>query len=218
VKQLWEFGRTISVKDGRKNDYKPSAAQKKSHSLSLEEFIKSHVLPIVQRRGRELPGGFDDMKVAELFRFMSRGWKSISEDHINKVSDACREFLRCVLLHVAPEEVIQRHENYFLNDAMDARRRNAELEVKKLDEDRRSHPITLNPNYLKRRKAIAMVAGSAPEAKEPAPPGYGTIAHSFGTHLVNTEDAAAIFAGVDHQCKQLLEDTLAYYEVHLQAI
>ena len=52
-------------------------------------------------RGRELPGTFNPMIVADLFLEQSDPWEPIARSHIEKVWLAARDFLRLIAHNIA---------------------------------------------------------------------------------------------------------------------
>lgn len=61
-----------------------------------------HIHHLIQRtRGRELPGTFNPMIVADLFLEQSSPWEAITRKHIEEVWRAAKEFLSLALTYVA---------------------------------------------------------------------------------------------------------------------
>ena len=52
-------------------------------------------------RGRELPGLFDPMIIANLFRDQASPWEKLVRDHVDDTWTACKIFLQHVVMHVA---------------------------------------------------------------------------------------------------------------------
>lgn len=70
-------------------------------STTREEFM-DHIEHLMQRtRGRELPGTFNPMIVADLFLEQSTPWEEITRSHIEKVWMAAKEFLSFTTAYVA---------------------------------------------------------------------------------------------------------------------
>ena len=69
--------------------------------VTRKTFI-DHIQHLMRRtKGRELPGTFNPMIVADLFLEQSASWESIARSHIEKVWTAARDFLRLVTDYVA---------------------------------------------------------------------------------------------------------------------
>jgi hypothetical protein len=70
-------------------------------STTREEFM-DHIEHIMKRtRGRELPGTFNPMIVADLFLEQSTPWEAITRSHAEKVWKAAKEFLSFIITFVA---------------------------------------------------------------------------------------------------------------------
>jgi hypothetical protein len=70
-------------------------------ATTREEFI-DHIQHLVRRtKGRELPGTFNPMIVADLFLEQSSPWEALTRGHIEKVWKAAKEFLSLTTTYVA---------------------------------------------------------------------------------------------------------------------
>lgn len=117
-----------------------------SHSDAIDRWIK----PLLQNsRGRELSGSFDPMLVGSLFRMQSKPWKTIAENHIQRVSASCRQFLESLIPHISNDnqQVTSAIFRYCLNKSMGDRIAAAKKELGELMQDLLGHPITYNHYY-----------------------------------------------------------------------
>jgi GTP-binding protein EngB required for normal cell division len=114
-------------------------------STTREKFI-DHIQHLMQRtRGRELPGTFNPMIVADLFREQSTPWEAIAGSHIEKVWKAAKKLLSLATTHVADAATSKAlFQNIFepaLNQLLGTlNSKTAEL----LTPHQKSHPITYN--------------------------------------------------------------------------
>ena len=70
--------------------------------LTTREAFMDHIQHLMQRsRGRELPGTFSPMIVADLFLEQSAPWEGIARSHIITIWKAVREFLGHVATYIA---------------------------------------------------------------------------------------------------------------------
>ncbi|KAJ4418783.1 hypothetical protein N0V82_005348 [Gnomoniopsis sp. IMI 355080] len=69
--------------------------------VSRDDFIDHIETKIRKSRGRELPGLFDPMIVADLFREQASPWGGFVTSHVDRVWRACKTFVKHVLAHVA---------------------------------------------------------------------------------------------------------------------
>ncbi|KAL2255615.1 hypothetical protein VTK26DRAFT_3002 [Humicola hyalothermophila] len=115
---------------------------------SREDFI-AHVKQLQQRtRGRELPGTFNPMIVADLFREQSRPWEAIVRRHVQKVWDAACCFVKLVVTHTADASAAKPLQIEAVEPAMARileamRDKTTEL----LKPHHNSHPITNNHSF-----------------------------------------------------------------------
>ncbi|KAH6977690.1 P-loop containing nucleoside triphosphate hydrolase protein [Ilyonectria destructans] len=65
--------------------------------LTREQFLDKIIKLMKRSRGRELPGMFNPMIVADLFREQSSPWEDITRAHVKAVWAATRDFLRHVI-------------------------------------------------------------------------------------------------------------------------
>lgn len=69
--------------------------------ITRDEFI-DHIQRLMQRiRGRELPGTFNPMIVADLFLDQSKAWEAMTRSHIDEVWQAAKEFLNLAATYIA---------------------------------------------------------------------------------------------------------------------
>ena len=69
--------------------------------ITRNEFL-DHIQHLMQRtKGRELPGTFNPMIVADLFLDQSTPWEAIAQSHIETVWKAAKRFLSLAAIHIA---------------------------------------------------------------------------------------------------------------------
>ncbi|KAH0565504.1 hypothetical protein GP486_001098 [Trichoglossum hirsutum] len=113
--------------------------------ITRDEFTK-HIKSLMQRtRGRELPGTFNPMIVADLFLEQSTSWEAITQSHIDKVWKATKEFFSLIVAHVADvatsKTLFQKIFEPALDQLLDTlNAKTAEL----LTPHQKGHPITYN--------------------------------------------------------------------------
>ncbi|OXV05778.1 hypothetical protein Egran_06454 [Elaphomyces granulatus] len=114
-------------------------------AITREKFM-DHIQHLMQRtRGRELPGTFNPMIVADLFLEQSAPWEEITQSHVEKVWKAAEEFISLTTAYVADpataKALFQKVFQPALNQRMDClKAKTAEL----LTPHKTSHPITYN--------------------------------------------------------------------------
>ena len=113
--------------------------------ITRDQFL-DHIQHLMRRtKGRELPGTFNPMIVADLFLDQSTPWKAIAQSHIDKVWKAAKEFLSLTAIYIADattsralfQEIFEPALNQLLGSLSV---KTAEL----LKPHQKSHPITYN--------------------------------------------------------------------------
>ena len=103
------------------------------------------VLRVLQRtRGRELPGTFNPLVIAQLFKEQSAAWKAVAESHIDETATVCAGFIKQVFEAKIPAEVRDRLWDLKIEQALQATLRSSRQELQKILEDKERHPITYN--------------------------------------------------------------------------
>ncbi|KAI8623502.1 vacuolar sorting protein [Xylariaceae sp. FL1651] len=116
--------------------------------ITRTEFI-AHIQTLMHAtRGRELPGTFNPMIVADLFIEQSQPWKSLVENHVLSTWNSAKDFLWLIIAHISDplssnllytqvfEPALRR-----ILEAMKAKMREI------LEPHRHSHPITHNHSF-----------------------------------------------------------------------
>jgi GTPase SAR1 family protein len=96
-------------------------------------------------RGRELPGTFNPMIVADLFAEQCRPWEAIARAHVDKVWNAASHFVKLVVAHTADTSTAKALQHQVFDPAMktilhEMREKTTEL----LSPHQDGHPITYN--------------------------------------------------------------------------
>ncbi|KAI0097029.1 P-loop containing nucleoside triphosphate hydrolase protein [Hypoxylon sp. NC0597] len=137
-----------------KHGHRREISSGKNQSSTKPEFITrdkflDHVQNMMQRtRGRELPGIFSPMVVADLFQQQSSPWEQIAQDHVKKAWDAVGEFLELVVTYVADASIGDALIDKIFQPALNRLLLSAKAKTSKLlDSHRRIHPITYNQEY-----------------------------------------------------------------------
>lgn len=142
-----EFEKTLTRQGHRRQivDATEKSTQGLCMSVSRDEFIDHIREKIRTSRGRELPGLFNPMVVADVFREQARPWEALARKHVHACWKACREFLKQVVAHVADAATSSAINRWIIQPAMDAML--AALDAKTdeiLEPHQKSHPITYN--------------------------------------------------------------------------
>ena len=95
-------------------------------------------------RGRELPGNYNHVLLAELFHFQSKRWRHIALDHVELVHKALKSFITALSEHIANEERIALEITKQVNERLTKHMNEAERELQTLVDDENQQPITYN--------------------------------------------------------------------------
>ncbi|KAF6817471.1 dynamin [Colletotrichum sojae] len=101
----------------------------------------------VQTRGRELPGNYNHVLLAELFHEQSSPWRKIAESHVSGVLDEVSRWVHNAISKLFHEERLRRDVDNFCHQRLEKFRSNAFEELEKLLVDEGRHPITYNHYY-----------------------------------------------------------------------
>jgi GTP-binding protein EngB required for normal cell division len=143
-----DFAETIAER-GHYREITESKSTSRLHTgvipISRDEFISQVQSLMLRTRGRELPGTFNPMIVADLFLEQSNPWEAITKSHINKVWKAAKQFFGLTVAHVADvatsHALLQKIFEPALNRLLETlETKAAEL----LTPHQKSHPITYN--------------------------------------------------------------------------
>ncbi|PQE03745.1 dynamin family protein [Rutstroemia sp. NJR-2017a BBW] len=193
--------------------------------ITREAFI-DHVHYLMPRtRARELPGTFNPMIVADLFREQSVPWEALARKHIEKVWRAVRDFLFHVSDHIADESASAALYQAIFEPAL--KKLLSDLNAKASDllkPHQSSHPITYNNHFvqalqeIRRKRNLELFSqivhshfgtnGLKDPVKLPSPASLQPLIDSLVTH---TEPQMG-----RHECSEALDYMHAYYEVALE--
>ncbi|SPQ23961.1 4aabc9d3-cb0e-4cab-b923-e71054945ea4 [Thermothielavioides terrestris] len=126
----------------------PSGESSTAIKITRSEFI-THIEHLLRRtRGRELPGTFNPMIVADLFIEQSRPWEAIVRRHVEKVWKAASRFVELVVAHSADPLAAKALQNEVVKPAMrrifdEMRDKTTEL----LRPNQEAHPITYDHSF-----------------------------------------------------------------------
>lgn len=137
--------------DGRldvRTDEKPDASPSDSHGVihvMRDNFIRQIEHLMRRTRGLELPGTFNPMIVADLFREQCSPWESIARGHVEKVWHATSGFVKLVVAYAADESTTKALQLEVFEPAMKRILREMHEKVTELLKPHQDgHPITYN--------------------------------------------------------------------------
>ena len=124
--------------------------------ITRDKFLENIQSLMKNTRGRELPGTFNPMVVADLFLQQSRPWGGIVSTHITKVWNAAHQFVDLIVAHIADDSntAAALHREIF-NPAL--KQILADLNEKMnevLEPHKSGHPITYNADFTETVKRL----------------------------------------------------------------
>ncbi|KAK3047170.1 hypothetical protein LTR09_011372 [Extremus antarcticus] len=115
--------------------------------VSLAE-MNAFILKLYRRtRGRELPGNYNHVLLAELFHFQSERWKIIAYEHLTAVFDQVRLFVEDVVQHITTDGSVSTEVFDRIHIYLEESRSRADEELERLWDDNSHQPITYNHYY-----------------------------------------------------------------------
>ncbi|KAL3422985.1 dynamin family protein [Phlyctema vagabunda] len=123
--------------------------------VTREEFM-DHIQYLMQRtKGRELPGTFNPMIVADLFLEQSAPWEAITRSHVKKLWKAIDQFLTHTITHVADTTTSKALWKQVFEPALNRLSRSLdEKTTELLMPHQKSHPITYNHYFTEALKKV----------------------------------------------------------------
>lgn len=144
ARQLEERGQYRRIGDPQTEKSEGGSADS-TLQISRADFISYVQNLMLRTRGRELPGTFSPMIVADLFKEQCRPWKAILRDHVENVGAAARELLKLVCAHTADDTACRFLLQEIVNPAMDHIMMTLQAKADKLLlPHSNGHPITYN--------------------------------------------------------------------------
>ncbi|WQF84839.1 Putative dynamin stalk domain, GTPase effector domain-containing protein [Colletotrichum destructivum] len=101
----------------------------------------------LQTRGRELPGNYNHVLLAELFHEQSSPWRKIAENHVSEVVDEVCKWVHQAVFRLFPEDRLRRDLEMICQERLERCRAHAFEELRKILLDEERHPITYNHYY-----------------------------------------------------------------------
>ncbi|KAJ1333083.1 vacuolar protein sorting-associated protein 1 [Microdochium nivale] len=225
-----EFAKTIE-KEGHSchitdlgSNGNQSEADNSARSISQDQFIARIMTKMSHARGRELPGSFDPIIVAELFREQAIPWKQLAHAHIKRSWKSCKLFLKQVVEHAADANTSTTIYQKIVGPAMngilvDLTRLTNEV----LKQHQELHPITYNPDFVEalqkmriasRRAGIASAAMSYFSTSSLTNVNRGTVDLE---DLVEKLASSTIEADVNRfAASEVLNMMQAYYQIAMK--
>ncbi|KAK6213891.1 vacuolar sorting protein VPS1 [Colletotrichum tabaci] len=130
--------RLKTVKDG------DASSQLVVTRVEMISWIKETYL---QTRGRELPGNYNHVLLAELFHEQSSPWRKIAENHVSEVVDEVCKWVHQAVFRLFPEDRLRRDLEMICQERLERCRAHGFEELRKILLDEERHPITYNHYY-----------------------------------------------------------------------
>ncbi|KAI8717485.1 hypothetical protein NCS52_00824500 [Fusarium sp. LHS14.1] len=122
---------------------------------SRRAYLGKIVALMKRSRGRELPGMYNPMIVADLFKEQSSPWGALARAYVKKVWDGACEFLRHAANHTANLNTVDTLQRHIFMPKMDRILEGLNEKVDLLlNQHQESHPITYNDSFVETRERI----------------------------------------------------------------
>jgi len=190
-------------------------------ATTREEFI-NHIQELMRRsKGRELPGTFNPMIVADLFREQSSPWEALTRSQIKNVWNAAKEFLGLTTTYVADEATSEALIQKILEPALDQILETLnEKTTELLTPHQKSHPITYNHYFTESLQKVRN-EGSKNEYTRILQAFFG-VSSLDSVHFSGYRDLRPLVASLGQRtepdmnrfaCSEALDCMEAYYKV-----
>ncbi|KAI0864276.1 P-loop containing nucleoside triphosphate hydrolase protein [Xylaria cubensis] len=194
-------------------------------SISRNQYIEEVKIIMRESRGRELPGSYNPLIVAELFSKQCKPWESLVGSLNHRMLASVFEAISAILRHVADEETAAGITRFIINPLMDTIKTNLENRLADILQPHLSgHPITYNhyltENFQKKQderrrldmeKRLTQFFGS----KFP----YGAESHTFTLKALIDSLMSSSELDMDvYSCSAAIDMMEAYYKVALKTV
>ncbi|KAF0326350.1 dynamin [Colletotrichum asianum] len=115
--------------------------------VTKEDMIDWIQTTYLQTRGRELPGNYNHVLLAEMFHEQSSPWRDIAERHVSTVFDRVSKWVHQAITRLFHEEHLRRDIDAICQRKLEDSREKAFEELNKIMADEERHPITYNHYY-----------------------------------------------------------------------
>ncbi|KIW22041.1 uncharacterized protein PV07_12559 [Cladophialophora immunda] len=193
--------------------------------LVSEKGMKRWVSEVYRNsRGKELPGTYNHVLLAELFHEHSSRWIDIAQDHVHAIGNVVNEFVEAAIHHCCPDTNVADEILELVRTSLQENMTCATEELRKLWEDEQHQPITYNhyftDNIQKAREQVTknVVKRAVVETKEQDWNGK--------MHISNIQmDMDRFISGLQQRiqvnmteqaCVEALSGLRAYYKVALK--
>ncbi|KAI1819483.1 P-loop containing nucleoside triphosphate hydrolase protein [Xylaria intraflava] len=139
---------------GHKRTLVDSSLDSESQSTNTDQITRDQFIEAIQKimkrtRGCELPGLFNSVVVADLFREQSAPWKQIVLRHMASVWNAVKRFLKLLVTSIADEAVSKGILSKLIYPELATLRQTIDAKAVELIESQAlCHPMTYNKQYF----------------------------------------------------------------------
>jgi GTPase SAR1 family protein len=113
--------------------------------MSRNEYLEHAKSLLTRSRGRELPGTFNPMLIADLFHEQCTPWRSITIQYVEAIWSAARDFLESAFKHLTQDQTAELIMREMIEPNLQHRLANMCAKVDSIiDQYKSGHPITYN--------------------------------------------------------------------------
>ncbi|KAK8123023.1 Interferon-induced GTP-binding protein Mx, partial [Apiospora sp. TS-2023a] len=194
------------------------------HPLVTKKAMAKWVKSVYQRtKGRELPGDYNYVLLAELFREQSSPWGSMAQHHVVAVLSHVKKWIVTAITKTVPDEKLRREVAIICNSWIDGTRDRALAKLQKLLDDESRQPITYNHYYTDNiQKAREDALGAKVEEALKFACTWGSIHDGIQSHQEQYKQLSdslksRITVDMDEQaCSESMIALNAYYKVAMK--
>ncbi|KIW65525.1 hypothetical protein, variant, partial [Phialophora macrospora] len=136
--------RITTASEGDQDDSESSESDE-DQILVTETEMKGWIRQVYQvSRGKELPGTYNYVLLAELFHEQSSPWINIAQDHLYSIGKIVRNLVETVVHHISPDTNVSDEIMELVGTNLQENMNRATEELNKLWQDEQHHPVTYN--------------------------------------------------------------------------
>ncbi|OMP85166.1 Interferon-induced GTP-binding protein Mx [Diplodia seriata] len=128
----------------RKSGKKPATQPLEGEESEFDSWIEK---VYTRTRGRELPGNYNHLLLAELFQEQSSPWESIARKHVCEINDLVQRFVNKVLDKIVTEDHVRSELHCYVSEKLEICAQEAEKELARILADEKREPMTYNHYY-----------------------------------------------------------------------
>ncbi|KAI0107148.1 P-loop containing nucleoside triphosphate hydrolase protein [Nemania sp. FL0031] len=203
------------------------AIRRDSRYISRVKYIEGVKKVMKESRGRELPGTYNPLVVAELFSRQCKPWENLVLDLGHRIFISADETIKAILSYVADDKTAEAIYHKIIIPSMQRLRGSLKAKLEEiLHPHLAGHPITYNPSLLEKVQEVQAARRQRAVDKELGSFFGRALIDATGRYELNLSKLqrtviSIVESNMDmdtHACSMAIDMMEAYYEVTLVAL